>query len=210
MSAVTNDAVVGVIGGSFEAVADNYSKTQNVILLINGSGFGGAVLKDGKIWATEPGHVEMIPELNPFNQESPCLLLDGRITSCIANCAGGRAIETIWHQQTGGVLSAKEIGILSQQGDDSALKLYDNSAKLASSAARGMMQAFDLGQNSIPVTVICHGGMFEMPEYGTRVAQILQKGLERKPTILFTKDFENDPCLIGAAITALQGPRDLH
>lgn len=211
LSAVTNDAVAGVMGDSFETVADNHNNTQNVILLINGSGFGGAVLKDGKIWATEPGHVEAIPELNPFNQKSPCLLLDGsRITSCIANCAGGRAIEAIWLQQKGEVLSAKEIGILSQQGDDSALKLFDSSARLASSAARGMMQAFDFDQNSIPVTVICHGGMFEMPEYGTRVAQILQKGLKRKPIILFTKDFKNDACLIGAAIAALQGPQDLH
>lgn len=146
----------------------------------------------------------MTPELNPFNQKSPCPLLDDRITSCIANCTGGRAIEAIWLQQRGEVSSAKEVGILSQQGDDLALKLYDNSAKLASSAIRGMMQAFGLDQNSAPVTIICHGGMYEMPEYGTRVVQILQKSLKRNPFILFTKDFENDSCLIGAAIAALQ------
>lgn len=202
LSAVSNDAVAGIIGGCFEASTNNYINTQNVIFLINGSGIGGAVLKGGEIWATEPGHVEAIPELNPFNQESACPLLEGRITSCIANCAGGRAIETIWYQQTGGVLSSKEIGILSQQSDDLALKLYNSSAKLASSVARGMMQAFDLDQNSTPVTIICHGGMFEMPEYGKRVTQILQKNLGSKPNIIFTKG--NDACLSGAAIATLK------
>lgn len=200
LKAMTNDAVAGLIAGSLYAKME-MPNSRNVILIINGSGIGGSILKDGQIFEAEPGHVDVIPKLNPYGQTDPCQLT-GNI--CIHNVGGGKSgIESIWNKKTKDNSSSKDISTRMIQGNKFAQELYDNSALLVAHTIAGIGRATEMLNNPEDTTIIFHGGVFKVPGYTERVLQILQKYLGFEPQFLVTSDFTPNACLEGAAITAL-------
>lgn len=196
---VANDAEAGMLAAALEA-ARRYPATRDVIYIINGSGFGGSVLTGRTIYATEPGHIEVIGELNAFDQRRRCGL-GGAGHVCIEVVAASKAgVEDIWAQQTGDRLSGQEIAARYLSGDQLAYHLYENSAHITAHVIRGMAAAFRLQGDSGRLVVVGHGGIFHVPGYGERVRAILEKDLGYALPFLFTQDFSANTCLEGAAI----------
>jgi predicted NBD/HSP70 family sugar kinase len=202
--AVANDAEAGIMAGALEATK-RYPDTRNIIYVINGSGLGGAVLKDNMIFAAEPGHIQAEARLNPFDQGKACGVL-GATYVCVEAVAASKAgIEDIWFQQKGERLSGKEIAARYLAGDNIALDLYDNSALITAHVIKGIANAFGLLKSFDGTTVVGHGGIFQVPGYSERVRSILEKDLSFVPRMLFTKEFSTNTCLDGAAIAAVIG-----
>ena len=199
--ALANDAEVGLRASALEAVARR-PDTRNVIYVINGSGLGGAILKDNMIFASEPGHIPIDPRLNPFNQSKLCGVLGGHHVCVEAIAASKAGVEDIWFQQRGERLSGKEIAARFLAGDAMALDLYDNSALVTAHAIEGIARAFGLADDLDRTVVVGHGGIFEVPGYRQRLLSILERNLHPVPEMLFTKDFSANACLDGAAIAA--------
>lgn len=196
---VANDAEAGMLAGVLEA-ARRYPDAGDVIYIINGSGLGGSVLTGGTIYATEPGHIEVVGELNAFDQRKRCVL-GGASHVCIEVVAASKAgVEDIWAQRTGDRLSGQEIAARYLSGDRLAFDLYENSARITAHAIRGMAAAFRLPNDSGQTLVVGHGGIFHVPGYGERVGAILEKDLDCTLPLLLTKDFSANTCLEGAAI----------
>jgi predicted NBD/HSP70 family sugar kinase len=202
--AVANDAEAGIMAGALEA-AKRYPETRNVIYVINGSGIGGAVLTSNKIFAAEPGHIQVEARLNPFGQRKPCGML-GATYVCVEVVAASKAgVEDIWLQQQGKRLGGREIAAKYLAGDLMALELYDNSALVTAHVIKGIARAFDLPRDFDGTVIVGHGGIFEVPGYRERMWAILEKNLSSAPRMLFTRDFSTNTCLDGAAIAAAIG-----
>jgi predicted NBD/HSP70 family sugar kinase len=196
---VANDAEAGMLAGALEAVR-RYPDTRDVIYIINGSGLGGSVLTGQTIYAAEPGHIEVIGELNAFGQRKACGL-GGAEHVCIEAVAASKAgVEDIWAQRTADRLSGQEIAARYLTGDSLAIDLYDNSAHITAHAIRGMAAAFRLLRDPGQLVVVGHGGIFHVPGYGERVRAILDEDRGYPVPLLFTKDFSANTCLEGAAI----------
>lgn len=200
---VANDAVAGLIAGAVEA-ARRYPAARDVIYVINGSGLGGAMLADDVIYAMEPGHVEVAESLNGFGQRKECGLGGARHVCVEAVAASKAGVEDIWCQRTLRRLSGREISARYQGGDQLALGLYDNSARITAHVIRGVTQAFGIGADPSRVAVVCHGGIFHVPGYGDRVIDILD-GIDAAPRFLFTREFSPNACLEGAAVAVANG-----
>jgi predicted NBD/HSP70 family sugar kinase len=197
---VANDAEAGIMAASLETMRC-FPTTRHVIYVINGSGLGGAVLKDGEIFASEPGHIMIERKLNRFQQGKVCGMLDADYV-CLEMVAASKAgIEDLWLQHQGEQRSGKEIADTYLSGDQLALDLYDNSALVTAHVVTGLAKAFDLPLDR--TSVVGHGGIFQVPGYGERVRSILEKAFARSPSLLFTKDFSANACLDGAAIIAV-------
>jgi predicted NBD/HSP70 family sugar kinase len=198
---VTNDAVAGLMAGAVEA-ATRYPDARDVIYLVNGSGFGGAVLVGDAIYAAEPGHVKVASRLNPFGQSKPCGM-DGAHYPCVETVAASKAgVEDLWRQRTLRRLSGRDISARYQAGDALARALYDNSAQITAHAIRGMANAFRLTDPG-RLVVVGHGGIFHVPGYGDRVMNIVCGEPDTLPRFLFTREFSPNTCLEGAAIAAV-------
>lgn len=202
LHAFDNDAVTGAIAGAVEAHR-HYPEGKAMIYIINGSGFGGAILKDGVIIATEPGHQEVVGALNRFGQNKPCGVLSDDYV-CIERIAASKAgIEDLWAKLAMAPMDGRQISKQYLLGDSLATDLYDNSAQLTAHAVRGMANAFDLFREQSDTTVVFHGGAMKVVGYGSRVIQILQKDLGWKPTMVLTHNFSSNACSDGAALAAL-------
>lgn len=208
LKATANDAVAGLYAGALEARRQN-PDVENVIYVINGSGLGAAVLKDGVVYASEPGHVKVPSELNPFNRQAPCGQFD-RQETCIENVTGGKAgIEATYTEVTGQTLHGRDLAGRAKEGDSTALKIYSNSAQITATTVRGLSEAMGLSLQDGKTAVVFHGGVFKYEDYGKRVVDILGRDGSNAP-IIFTKDMETEPggfeinaCLDGAALAAL-------
>ncbi|MDO8498747.1 MAG: ROK family protein [bacterium] len=199
---IFNDAVAGLMAGAVEAQS-KFPGTEEVLYLINGSGVGGAVLKEGTIYATEPGHIPLVEDLNPYHQDKACGVF-GAKNVCIELAAGSKAgIEDLWQKTKGEALSGEEIGKKLSQGDELAKGLYLHSAYLLAHVVMGMRGVFNLFEKPGKTVLGCHGGAFRVPGYTQRLVQILEKNLKFDPQVLITSDFSFDLCLEGAAIGAL-------
>ncbi len=198
---VVNDAVAGLMSGVVQA-QEKYPDTIDAVFLINGSGLNTAVLKNNEIWAGEMGHVNIDSKLNPHNQEKICNLYAADYV-CIENIASSKAgIEDIWLQKTRQYLSGREISGKMQSGEKLAIELYDNSAVLSAHMVMGISSAFEVLKDK-KTAIICHGGTFNVPGYPERIEQVLEEYLGFRPNIIFTKDYSQNACLDGAAISAL-------
>jgi predicted NBD/HSP70 family sugar kinase len=201
---VTNDAEAGIMAGALEAVKC-HPPTRHVVYIINGSGLGGALLSDNVVIATEPGHIEVVAELNPFDQRRSCGVL-GATHVCLERIAAAKAgVEDLWFQQKGERLDGTSISTRYLAGDQLALELYDNSALITAHAIKGMIRAFNLSDDLERTVVVGHGGIFHVPGYATRLESILNISLSRAPNMIFTKDFSTNACLDGGAIAAAAG-----
>ncbi len=204
LAACMNDGPAGIVSGAIEA--NRLKPTSSVLLPINGSGIGMAVLHEGTIFATEAGHVEGEPEFNQYNQSTECGLF-GATYVCLENLGANKCgIETQWKLLTGEAISAKEIEGLYKEGDELARELYEHSAVVLAHVIAGTAQAFDINLADNQTTIVGHGGAFKFPHYGERVQQILTKFLHAEPAFIMTKDYgdpNSNACLDGAALAAV-------
>ncbi len=204
LAACVNDGPAGVISGSIEA--SRLKPTSSVLLPINGSGIGMAVLHEGVIFATEAGHIEGEPELNVYNQSTECGLF-GASYVCLENLGANKCgIEAQWRLLTGGSISAKEIEDLYKEGNELAGELYEHSAVVLAHVIAGTARSFDIDLVDDQTTIVGHGGAFKFPNYGKRVEQTLAAFLGKNPTLIMTKDYgdpRSNACLDGAALAAL-------
>jgi predicted NBD/HSP70 family sugar kinase len=199
---VANDAEAGIMASALEAIKW-YPDMRQLIYVINGSGLGGAVLSENTIFATEPGHIEVVPELNPLSQDKPCGVL-GAGHVCLEGIAASKAgVEDIWFRQRGDRLNGRQIAAICLTGDELAADLYDNSALGTAHAIKGMSRAFGLPENFDQTIIVGHGGIFHVPGYGARVKAILAKDLSHVPSMIFTNEFSTNACLEGVAIAAV-------
>jgi predicted NBD/HSP70 family sugar kinase len=198
MVAVANDAEATIMAGALAAARQDPC-IRDVICLINGSGLGGAVLRDSTIFAAEPGHIEADPVLNPFHQNRPCGVLGG-LHVCLESVAASKAgIESLWLKLTGERRTGREIAATYLGGNGLALDLYDNSALVTAHILKGLADAFGIGQDS---AAVLHGGIFHAPGYSERVTSILADAGSCPKQVLLTKEFEFEAGLAGAAIAA--------
>lgn len=195
-----NDAIAGLRYATVEAARRNPAVSA-VIYAIGGSGIGGAVWKEGRLYSMEPGHVEVVDELNPYNQQQACGM-DGREFTCIERVGGGKAgIEEIWKALTGDELSGKEIAGLALSGNLDAIKLFSTSAELLYNMVEGIAHANEIDLTSPNGAIVFHGGVTKFTK--ARLQQLLvSNGVQAD--VFFTEDLEDDnACLGGAAIAAL-------
>ncbi len=197
---VANDAVAGLKAGALEALK-KYPEVENTLYIIVGSGFGAAILNNNEISAMEPGHIRLSEDLNEFNLRESCTMFDFP-HPCIEMIASGKAgIETLYEKLTGKNANGHEISSLAQKNDETALKLYDHSARLTATVVKGIGNVFNLFEAQNKCAVVFHGGVFNVPGYTKRVEQYLSReGISTQ--ILYTKDMKNNACLEGAAISA--------
>lgn len=203
LKTVANDAVAGSVGSYIEALRQ-FPNTKQIIYLINGSGLGAAVIKDGIIWSMEPGHVEAVSELNPYDQKEICTLTNVP-TSCIHTLTSGIGMENLYFKlkQTGEKIDGEELARRSSHGDELATDIYQNSARLTAATIRGIESAFGIAANHSDTTIVCHGGTFNAGAYRDAVVKLLDDNPSFKPQIIFTKDFSQNACLVGAALAAI-------
>ena len=202
---VSNDMVACMVAGAVEA-KKQFPQASKVLLIGNGSGFGGAVLKDEKIIAIEPGHVELISDLNPYGQDKPCGLFGAKFV-CSENVAASKAgVESLWLKIKGESLNGRQISVKYMQGDPLATELYDNSAIIVAHAIKGIADVLKLFKEPNDTAIVCHGGIFNVSGYSQRIQQVLQKDLGYSPTMVLTRNFSQNACLEGAALAALVKP----
>lgn len=200
--AVQNDAVAGLMAGAVESLT-RFPTTKNVLYIISGSGFGAALLKNNKIYALEPGHVAIPDEINMFDISDVCGIF-GNDKPCIEKIASGKAgIELTYEKVNGNRKSGQTISDLARNGDELALSLYDNSARVTSIVVNALGQIYELFENEAETSVVFHGGVYNVPGYTKRLEQYLERDMESKLQILYTKSMGNNACLEGAAISAL-------
>lgn len=201
LTALSNDAVAGLYAGAAEA-ARLHPEVKNVIYVIVGSGLGGALLKDSVVYATEPGHVKVIDELNPYHSEEACGTFSQTFT-CVERVASGKAgIEATWAEQTGKPMSGPQIAAEAEAGNPLALGLYENSAKVIAATVEGMANAMGLSLTDKETAVVFHGGTFNVTAYKDRIKELLQADGSVAP-ILYTEEFSDNACLDGAALAAI-------
>lgn len=200
---VVNDAVATIITASVH-VARTDTRFTGLLLLIIGSGLGGAMWyqdkKGAHIIACEPGHIRVIPHLNPQEQTTPCQFLNKQI--CIENVASGKAgIESLYKQKKNQKITGEEISKRYQNGDKLATELYDVSANIVAHAIEGMVKTFRF---SLQTTIIAlHGGVTLVPDYSERVKQIIQRNIASNLSVIETKDITKHSGSMGAALATL-------
>jgi len=202
LKVVNNDAQAGIKTAAIEARRSGKMKEGGSLeFVINGGGFGLAMIIGDKIIATEVGHVRLVESLNKHRQETPCGLL-GRNYVCIERVASsGAGVESLWKKITGQHSSGKEISQKYQQGNQIARGLYENSAFLLAHGIIGIANINDLMQNSNETVIAYHGGGFRVPGLMDRVTQIVAQEKGTQPT-LFTDDISPNACAEGVAIAA--------
>lgn len=204
---IINDAVATALTATVSVTRTN-PQIEALLLIVMGSGLGGAVWKRNNlngpgIIAAEPGHIPVIPDLNPFHQTKTCPLLENKYV-CIENVAGGKAgIEDIYKQITNKYHSGFEISRLYQAGDPNATKLYDSSATLTAHVILGMLRSIELPFSK--TTVALHGGLTLVPSYTHRVRQLLESEsyTNTKLNLIETKKIAKHSGILGAATAAI-------
>jgi predicted NBD/HSP70 family sugar kinase len=201
LKVLANDAVAGLYAASVEAVRQN-PQVKNVIYVIVGSGLGGAVLKDGQVYAAEPGHVQVTEGLNPYKRSESCGMFDQQFT-CIEGAASGKAgIEATWESVTSEHLNGHQISEKAHNGDELANSLYVNSAKVITATVEGIARTMDLPLTGDNTAVVFHGGTFAVDIYRDRIELLLREDGIKAP-VLYTQDFSENACLDGAALAAI-------
>ncbi len=197
-----NDALTGMITSAVELRKTDQG-IGNIIYIINGSGIGASVLDGDTIIATEAGHVKLLDHLNLFGVTENCGVFGNEFT-CIEKSAAGKAgIEKIWKKITGVEKDGLAISEEYRKGNTTAFRLYEVSSTLVTYVALGLLDAFKKREVLANTAFVFHGGVFHVPDYGARIAQLLNYELGGNVKILFTKDFSAHASSDGAAIAAL-------
>lgn len=198
---VMNDGQAGLIAAAV-GVASKYNCIKPVIFLINGGGIGGAIMDaNGVLYATEPGHIPVISELNPFGVTRACEV-DGSQSVCLERVgASGEGIEQQWEDTYGQKLDGKSIAEKMYSGDIYALRLIDNATQITAHAIAGMAYAMRIPLPEL--SIVLHGGFFNTVGAIDRIGQILKKQYGDKIDLIPTQELGfSNACMTGLAIAA--------
>ncbi len=204
LKTIFNDGPAGLVAGSVHAQRE-YGATDT-IFVINGGGLGVGILKDGKIFATEAGHVRGVNALNTYSQTTACGVFGAEYTCMEILGSNKKGIEAQWTSITGADISAKEIEDEYKKGDSLALELYDHSASVIAHTIQGVARTFKIDLNDTKTAIICDGSAFKFPGYSERVSQIIESNIGKTPQTILTKDRVDPKSNIfmeGVAIVAL-------
>ena len=198
---VVNDAVAGTLASVLEVELSD--PDENVIYFINGGGIGGAVITNGEVWATEPGHVPVIDALNVFETQRQCTMWEGGYV-CVENvAASGAGLENIWHEVTGEAIRGEDIKDKYNEKSSLARNLYHVSAFISAHTIYGMGKAFGLWQQPMMDMVIMHGGIFNVPGYAESVAGYVRGNLGSDIKYESTVVMKKNLSLLGAGLLPL-------
>ena len=204
MTACINDGPAGLISAAIEM--NRTTTATNVLFPINGGGLNIAVLKDGKIFSTEAGHVEAVEELNIHNQTKACEVYGAKYV-CIERLGANKAgIEAQWELLTGSYMRAVDIEVEYKAGNVIARDLYDHSALMVAHMLVGTARAYDIDLSDPQTAIVGHGGAFRFPSYTERIHQILVGNGQTLPRFIATHEYtsgQSNACLDGAALAAI-------
>ncbi|MDB5165997.1 MAG: hypothetical protein JWM37_69 [Candidatus Saccharibacteria bacterium] len=202
LAACMNDGPAGLISGIIETSKDR--EIDSVLFPINGGGLGMAALVRKGIYAAEAGHIEAIPELNTYSQDTECGVY-GATYVCLEKIGANKSgIEPQWEARNG-YMRARDIEDRFKEGDVFAGELYDHSALVVAHMIVGSAIALGIDLSSETTAIVGHGGGFKFPNYGERVQQIIEKHLGAKPNLIMTHTYgfkDTNACLDGAALAA--------
>lgn len=196
---LVNDNIAALMAASARSVRF-FPKARNFILIGNGTGLGAAVLTDDILISLEPGHVELTPALNPFNQTKPCDFLQNKATCIESVAAQGAGIEDLWYKLTGEMLDGRAISEQFLKGNKLAVDLYDNSAFVTAHMLAEVASAFDLFKEPEETVIFYSGWIFDIEGYIQRLTDILIKNLRFNPQTVLTNNISQNIVLEGAAI----------
>lgn len=198
---VINDGPAGLIR-AVDMVYRSGVENPVVLYLINGGGLGLAVYKDEKIFSTESGHVECVPELNINNVTRPCGIYGDFV--CLENVISNKqGLERQWQEKFGTFLNGKEIEDRFRHGDEFAARLFEQTALIQAVLLQGAANVFNVQIGQSNFAVVVHGGIQRTPNIRKRTAQILWQDPDTQKEIPFTEEFDHNACMHGAALEAL-------
>lgn len=201
---VNNDAVAGGAAAGFNVGQGNPAITKDIFGIL-GSGLGA--LADNH--AIEPGHIEVIPALNPLGQDIKCGV--NGVYICTEGVAGGLGIENMMLKTIGVQMSGLEINRRLEDGDHLAHMAYMNSALVMASCIEGINQVFNIFSENQDAAIVLHGGVTKVGGWKRHFERMINGyyrevfGNDRyQVPIFYTEDFPNNLCSEGAAIEALR------
>jgi glucokinase len=196
---LTNDANAAALGEMKYGVAQNM---KNFIMITLGTGVGSGIVIDGKLvyghdgFAGELGHVKIVRGTE--GRRCGCGQTGCLETYCSATGVVRSFIELSWKNQNTNTITSKDIFLLAQKGDPTAIEVFRRTGEL-------LGQAFaDFVCFSAPEAIILFGGLARS---GDLLIKPIQQSMEEnllpqwkgKIKILTSKLNESDAAIIGAS-----------
>lgn len=202
---VLNDAVSVMLYCIYNQISSN-NELHNSIVQILGTGNGFAVFKkesetEGYIYPTEFGQIQA-GDINKFDEIKPSIHNPNYVS--IENVIAGPGIERAYHRMTGNLLKGKIIDMKTQEGDEIALRIIENSALGAAQGFAGVAEFFQILHES--TFFYGHGGVWNSlaGRFKNKVQEILKDYAKFNPEMKLTiKNEEDDPDIIGAALYSM-------
>jgi len=138
------------------AIAEKtYGKTNknNYIWITISNGIGGAIVINNKLFSGDYGNAGEIGHII-VEEEDGFLCGCGR-RGCLEAMASGNGISTIYHRLTGNTLSAKEIGELAKENNESSIKAFNIAGHYIGKALASTINALNI------TTIYLGGGVME-------------------------------------------------
>ncbi len=146
-AAVHNDATLAAYG---EWVFGRAKGMKNFVLLTLGTGIGGGVFVDGKIYTGARGFAGEIGHMVINHDGYPC---ECGSVGCFEAEVSAKAITRRYYERTGKRLTPREIAELAHQGDTAAKEVYEITGRLLGVGIASVINIFD------PEAVILMGGL---------------------------------------------------
>jgi len=175
---MANDADCFALSEAIDGAAVGKSTVFGVIL---GTGTGGGIVVNGKLLdgpnriAGEWGHN---PCLHPLAEPLACYC--GR-KQCIETQLSGPSFERRYRQRSGAPLSAKQISVLCEQGEEHALAVFDEYTDMLAWSLAQVVNVLD------PDAIVLGGGLSSI--------QALYPALQKKMPAYVFSDCFNTPIL---------------
>jgi predicted NBD/HSP70 family sugar kinase len=198
-TAVVNDTAAGIAGAAVHLALRN-ERPLNLAFFICGSGLGASVIDEAAILHVEAAHVPLVDDLNPLHQPIHCHV-EGKDFVCLERVTAMKAgIELLYEHQTGIRISAEELGLRADAGEELPESLFATSATALAHAIAGVVTRYLFDRDT---AVVLHGGAFESASYRGRIARSLAGiPLAFSPRLVFARDLSANICLDGAAFLA--------
>ena len=194
---IGNDANCAIIG---EAVAGAAKDRRSVVMLTLGTGVGGGVILDGKLFVggdgmgAELGHTPVVHHGNMCTCGIPgCLEAYASVTALIAQAeeAMGRYPDSMLHEkaaENGGALNGRIIFDCAHANDPAALEVVDQYEEYLANGIGGLINIFR------PEIFLIGGGLSAQDEY------LLAPVREKVKKYVFAEDIIGTPPIVRATL----------
>lgn len=197
-SFVNNDANLAALGEWWKGAA---AGAKNVVILTLGTGIGGGLIIDGKLFMGSKGFGAELGHITIANDGPPCGC--GAAYGCFEALASGTAIIRAAQEEINPKIeNAKQVEELAQQGNEAARAIWEDEGKWLGIAIANYLNIFN------PDTVIVGGAiaaawpLFErrmMEEVRARAFRVMVDHAKIMPAKL-----GNDAGIVGAARMVLE------